>query len=144
MTGKCLTKVNAAIEKIDKNTGTSSFFAADGTTALSQLQVDECLAELLYIRRCIDTTANYVNAEESLKRIENLKNKKPASDSGTAADYADNLLINKYYVKALLRHDEYQLGVETKAGYQQLLLAQRIDQDLLVKKHAHKKETIRI
>ena len=37
MTGKCLTKVNAAIEKIEKNTGTSSFFAADGTTALSQL-----------------------------------------------------------------------------------------------------------
>ena len=136
MTGKCLTKVNAAIEKIEQNSATT-FYASDGQTALSQLQIDECLAELLYIKRCIDTTANYVEAEESLKRIESLKNK-------AGAGQADNLLINKYYVKALLRHDEFQLGVETKAGYQQLLLAQRIDQDILTKKHGHKKETIRI
>jgi len=29
-----------------------------------------------------------------------------------------DLLIIKYYVKSLLRHDEYQLGVEAKTGYQ--------------------------
>ena len=59
-------------------------------------------------------------------------------------DCRRNLLVCKYYVKSLLRHDEYQLGVETKDGYQQLLKAQRIDQDILVSQHAHKKETIRI
>ena len=54
------------------------------------------------------------------------------------------MLIVKYYVKSLLKWDEYQLGVEAKAGYQQLLKAQRLNQDVLVRLHSHKKETIKI
>ena len=77
---------------------------------MSQIQIDECKAELLYVKRCIDTTANFYDSNDSLKQIEALQM--------STEDYRRNLLVCKYYVKSLLRHDEYQLGVETKDGYQ--------------------------
>ena len=47
-------------------------------------------------------------------------------------------------MKSLLKYDEFQLGVEAKAGYSQLLDAQRLNSQVLVGLHDHKKETIKI
>ena len=55
-----------------------------------------------------------------------------------------DLLIVKYYVKTLLLNDEFEIDTESKIGYQQLLKAQRIDNEVLVRQHSHTKETIRI
>ena len=134
MTNKCLTQINAIITKIETSAD-GSLTEADGQTVMSQLAIDQCLAELLYIKRVIHTASMFVDAEEPLNQIEELLKK---------AECKNDLLVCKYFVKALLRHDEYQLGVECKTGYQQLLQAQRIDQDVLVSQHGHTKETIRI
>ena len=76
----------------------------------------ELVAELLYLKRAILTSCMMVSAEEPLKALEALVN-----DNLTQGN--PNLIVNKYYVKALLRYDEFQLSVETKTGYQGLLLA---------------------
>ena len=55
-----------------------------------------------------------------------------------------NFLITKYYVKLLQEYDEYQLGMEAKTGYQQVLLAEKLNQDVLINIHNHEKETIHI
>jgi hypothetical protein len=56
----------------------------------------------------------------------------------------NNLLITKYYVKILQLYDEYQIGIEPKVGYSQLLEAIRLNDTILVKQHKHTKETIRL
>ena len=56
----------------------------------------------------------------------------------------NDLLCVKYYIKTLILYNEHQLGTESKDGYQQLLKAQRLNQDILETKHKFKKETIRI
>ena len=71
MTGACLEKVTAAIERIE-NSAEGTFKQADGETAMSQIQIDECKAELLYVKRCIDTSANFYDSDDALKKIEAL------------------------------------------------------------------------
>ena len=103
---------------------------------MTELEVDQCLAELLYLKRSIDVQIQFADADRSLKMMdENILNK--------TANKTD-LLIIKYYVKSLIKHDEFQLGVEAKTGYKQLLNAQRLDKTVLVAQHQHKKETIKI
>lgn len=52
--------------------------------------------------------------------------------------------MTKYYVKALSYFDEYQLCTEHKVGYQQILLAEKLNNERLVKVHRHNKETIKL
>ena len=61
-----------------------------------------------------------------------------------ATENKNDLLIVKYYVKTLLLNDEFEIDTESKIGYQQLLKAQRIENEVLVRQHSHTKETIRI
>ena len=79
---------------------------------MTELEVDQCLAELCYLKRAIDTQIQYKDAERALKLFEGHLLSKPENKN--------DLLIIKYYVKSLLKYDEYQLGVEAKFGYQQL------------------------
>lgn len=60
------------------------------------------------------------------------------------AENKTDLLITKYFVKSLLRHDELQLGVESKTGFKQWQSANLVNQNVLVRQHGHKKETIKI
>ena len=59
-------------------------------------------------------------------------------------DNKTDLLIIKYYVKSLLKYDEYQLGVEARIGYDHLLKAEKLNNEILVGQHSHTKETIKI
>ena len=36
------------------------------------VNVCECKAELLYVKRCIDTSANFYDSDDSLKKLETL------------------------------------------------------------------------
>ena len=56
----------------------------------------------------------------------------------------DNLVITKYYVKCLIQYDEHQIAIEPKTAFAHLKLAEKLDRTVLVAKHAHKKETVRI
>lgn len=67
------------------------------------------MAELCYLKRAIDTQIQYNDAERALKIIETQLLQKPVNQS-------DKIII-KYYVKSLLKYDEYQLGVESKFGF---------------------------
>lgn len=109
MLGDCLAKVNQLIAEY---TGEN----------FSELFKIELVAELQYFKRQILTTCMVVTAEEPLKAIESL-----VSHPLVAAQPNGSLLVSKYYIKALMRYDEYQLGVEPKTGYQGLLTAQRIN-----------------
>ena len=66
---------------------------------MTQLEVDQCLAELLYLKRYIDTQAMFVDAEKPLEIMEKTLLSKPENQS--------DLLIIKYYVKMLLKYDEF-------------------------------------
>ncbi len=108
MTTKCLTKVNTMINAI-QTSALTQFKQSDKQTIMTQKEVDQCLVELLYIKRYIDTQAMFVDAEKPLEIMES-----------TILKYPENqidLTIIKYYVKSLLRYDEFQLGVEAKTGY---------------------------
>ena len=76
---------------------------------MTQIELDQCLAELCYLKRVIDTYIQFNDAERALKIFENqiLETEENKQD----------LLIIKYYVKSLLCYDEYQLEMEAKAGY---------------------------
>ena len=87
----------------------STFKEADKTTPLTEVKVDECLAELLYLKRQIDTKIQYKDAGRALRLFKDGILSKPEN--------ATNLLITKYYVKLLQEYDEYQLGMEAKVGY---------------------------
>ena len=102
----------------------------------TEIQVDECLAELLYLKRSIDTFIQYKDAERATRLFE--------EHILSKAENKENLLITKYYVKLLLLYDEYQLSIEPKNGYDQLKEASRLNRQVLVAKHKHQKETIRI
>lgn len=54
VTAQCLTKVNTLMNTITTSSSTS-FKRSDGVTPLTQVEVDQCLAELLYLKRAIDT-----------------------------------------------------------------------------------------
>lgn len=71
MTAKCLTKVNTMINTI-LTSSPSSFKRFDGITALTQLEVDQCFAELLYLKRSIDTQIQFKDAERTLKIFEDI------------------------------------------------------------------------
>ena len=135
LTSLCLTKVNTMVNTISTS-AFATFKEADKTTPLTEVKVDECLAELLYLKRQIDTKIQYRDAERALRLFQDGILSKPAN--------AENFLITKYYVKLLQEYDEYQLGTEAKAGYSQLLEAQKLNQEVLIKLHKHRKETIRI
>ena len=51
MTSRCLLKVNTMVNTII----TSSYKKYETSDGLTEVQVDECLAELLYLKRAIDT-----------------------------------------------------------------------------------------
>ena len=55
---------------------------------LSEVQVDECLAELLYLKRAIDTFIQYKDAERATRLFE--------EHILSKAENKDNLLITKY------------------------------------------------
>ena len=135
LTARCMTKVNTMINTI-LTSAQSSFKQADGTTLMTELEVDQCLAELCYLKRAIDTQIQYKDAERALKLFEGHLLSKPENKS--------DLLIMKYYVKSLLKYDEYQLGVEAKFGYQQLQKAEKLNDEVLIAQHQHEKETVRI
>ena len=88
---------------------------------------DQLLAELLYLKRSIMVRLMMDDSQSALVQMEKTLLNKEAN--------LNDLLINKYYVKALLKYDEYELHIESKTGYQQLLKAQRIDTNILVAKH---------
>ena len=77
---------------------------------MTQIEVDQCLAELCYLKRAIDTQIQYKDAERALKIFE-------SSILSNPENKTDKLIV-KYYVKSLLKYDEYQLGIEAKDGYQ--------------------------
>ena len=135
-TTKCLTRVNTMINKVQTSSPSTFVKANDTSVQLAQIEVDQCLAELLYLKRTIETQAMLIGAETSLDVLSELMEQRPECKT--------DLLVVKYYIKSLLKNDEYQLGVDTKVGYQQLLKAQRLDQEILVRKHSHTKETIKV
>ena len=95
---KCLVKVNTLINKI-QTSAVSSFKQADGLGELSALEVDQCLAELLYTKRRIETLIQFNDAEQSLKVME---------DSLMSKEEAQNdFLVAKYYVKTLQLFDKF-------------------------------------
>ena len=109
MTSLCLTKVNTMVNLIS-TCPSSKFKEANKITPLSQQKVDECFAELLYLKRQIDTKIQYKDAERALRIFEEeILNKK---------ENAENFLINKYYIKLLLEYDEFQLGMDPKTGFE--------------------------
>ena len=61
MTSLCLTKINAMIDSISKKAFTD-FKEADKKTSLTEVKVNECLAELLYLKRQIETKIQYKDA----------------------------------------------------------------------------------
>ena len=69
MTTLCLTKVNTMVNLITTSPY-SKFKEADNNTALSSQKIDECLAELLYLKRQIDTKIQYKDAERALRIFE--------------------------------------------------------------------------
>ena len=129
MTTLCLTKVNTMVNLIS-TCPYSKFKQADNTTPMSQQSVDECFAELLYLKRQIDTKIQYKDAERALRIFREEVLNKPENK--------ENFLITKYYIKLLLEYDEYQLGMDPKTGFQQLLLAEKLNKEILVKKHSYK------
>ena len=78
----------------------------------------------------------FASGEDALIKLQQLVAERPENKT--------DLLINKYLVKSLLKNDEYQIAVDTKVGYKQLIQAQRIDNDVLVRTHGHRKETIKV
>ena len=54
LTAKCLTKVNTMINTI-MTSSIEKFKREDEYTPLTELEVDQCLAELCYLKRAIDT-----------------------------------------------------------------------------------------
>lgn len=77
----------------------------------------------------------FTDAERSIKKLKEL----------TQQDgLHDNLLVNKYYAKALSLGDELLLGTEIKTTFNNFLLSEKINQDVLIKKYKHTKETIRL
>ena len=69
LTASCLTKVNTMMNTILTSAQTS-FKQADGTTQMTEIEVDQCLAELCYLKRAIDTQIQYKDAERALKIFE--------------------------------------------------------------------------
>ena len=63
------------------------------------MQVDECLAELLYLKKSIDTQIQHMDAERATRLFKDVLLSKQANK--------DNFLITKYYVKLLQLYDEY-------------------------------------
>ena len=59
-------------------------------------------------------------------------------------DLQKNELVTKYYVKILSLYDENQIGQEAQLGWEHLLLAEKINQDVLIKVFKNKKETIKL
>ena len=70
------------------------------------------MAELLYLKRAIDTQIQYSDAERAIKLFDSVLMTDPDKPQNKT-----DMLIVKYYVKALLKYDEYQLGIEAKSGY---------------------------
>ena len=124
-TTKCLTRIHTVINKLSSPSASSD-----------QTEKDQCIAELLYLKRAIETQAMFASGEDALIKLQQLVAERPENKT--------DLLINKYLVKSLLKNDEYQIAVDTKVGYKQLIQAQRIDNDVLVRTHGHKKETIKV
>ena len=54
MTAKCLTKVNTMINRI-LTSSADKLKQKDGKTQMTQIEIDQCLAELCYLKRAIDT-----------------------------------------------------------------------------------------
>ena len=54
-TTKCLTRVNTMINKVQTSPPSSFVQANDPSVQLTQIEVDQCLAELLYLKRTIET-----------------------------------------------------------------------------------------
>lgn len=109
LTQRCLTKVNTLLNAIMTT-------SRNGFEPLNALQTTECLAELLYLKRAIDSQIQFHNTTKVLDLFE----EEVLSQDGSK----DNLLITKYYVKTLQLYDEYQLGIDAKIGFDHLLKAE--------------------
>lgn len=69
--------------------------------------------------RSIDTTVQIADCDRTLRIFEDKLLAKEQNKT--------DLLVTKYYVKSLLRHDEFQLGVESKTGFKQWQCANKLD-----------------
>ena len=91
------------------------------------------LAELFYLQRRIDVLTQYYESDRAITSLKDL--------------YKDNqssFAVTKYYVKAIINQDEFQMCSEEKDRYEMFKLAEALNTDQLVKIHKHKKETIDI
>lgn len=55
----------------------------------------------------------------------------------------DSFRVTKYFVKALMQTTEYQLGADERDRFTNLQLAEQLN-EVLIKKHGHRKETIKL
>lgn len=114
LTKQCLDKIENLLQEIK----------ADNECGIEYRQ---CQAELLYLKRSILVMAMTASSQEPIKEIEDIFQDVPQLKT--------DLLVVKYYVKALLKNDEFEIDTESKVGYQQLLQAQSINDSVLVREH---------
>ena len=65
LTVTCMAIVKELISQIISKPHTD-FKSADGKSELSQSQIDECLAQLLYLQRMIETRVHYQDATSAI------------------------------------------------------------------------------
>jgi hypothetical protein len=87
----------------------------------------------------VHTRIHFHDAEKALRLFE-----EHLLGTACPAENKDDLIITKYYVKTLIQFDEYQLSLEPKNAFARIKQAEKLDRTVLVTKHKHKKETIRI
>ena len=92
LTVTCMAIVKELISQITSKPHTD-FKSADGKSELSQSQVDECLAQLLYLQRMIETRVHYQDATSAIKIFQDKILSK--------TENKQNFKIVKYYVKML-------------------------------------------
>ena len=87
------------INKIITTSAEPRFKKANGVTLMSHLEIDQCLAELCYLKRSIDTLIQYKEPERAISLIER--------EILTKEQNISDVIITKYYIKALLKYDEF-------------------------------------
>jgi hypothetical protein len=103
------------------------------TTLVDQTTDAEAVAELLYLLRLIDIFTQYWDADRAIRKIKKISESNP-----------DSFIVTKYFVKALMQTTEFQLGADERDRYTNLQLAEKLNEVVLIKKHGHRKETIKL
>lgn len=133
----CLTRINTLINLlITKDPKPKS---KEDDVPLTIVQIDEYLAELLYLLRAVDTMIQHHDAEKGLRLFNQIILHKDCDPANRT-----NFVITKYYVKCLIQYDEHQLAIEPKSAFENLKQAETLNRTVLIKLHQHNKESIRI